>query len=176
MSAIVSVFRRGAVLLVSTGLSVTKYLLSFFDLKQRERSRPGRQTWRPEADIFSHSVLWIGKFVLQEFKQKLSILSSETEAFHQARHRTSGCYSWLPERRRSFLILSSLIVDCWFYFFPLDFFNSCRGLFNSSAASLKVPVKFIHTFCLIDRQTWREPSRTFPINPEPCRVFNTGRC
>ena len=58
------------------------------DLKQREPSRPGRQKWRPEVDIFSPSALWLDKFVQQELKQRHSDLlwdesapSSETSNF-----------------------------------------------------------------------------------------------
>ena len=64
------------------------------DLKQRERWRLGRQKWQLEVGIFSFSVLWIDKSVRVELKQRHSDALCETESFHQARHRTSGCYSW----------------------------------------------------------------------------------
>ena len=48
--------------------------------------------WQPEVDIFSFSVLRLDKFVQRESKQRHSDSLCETKVFHQARHRTSGCY------------------------------------------------------------------------------------
>ena len=70
------------------------------DLKQRERWRPGRHKWQLEVDIFSFSVLWLDKSVRVELKQRHSDSLWETESFHQARHRTSGCFSWRPGVQR----------------------------------------------------------------------------
>ena len=69
-------------------------LLNIRDLKQWERWCLGRLKWRPEVHIFSLPVLWLNKFVQPELKQGHSDSLCETKVFHQARHRTSGCYSW----------------------------------------------------------------------------------
>ena len=61
--------------------------------------------------IFYLFQCWLDKFVLQrELKQRHSDSLCETKLFHQARHRTSGCYSWRPEGQRS-RCLSSLMSD-----------------------------------------------------------------
>ena len=48
---------------------------------QRERWRPGHQKWQPEVVVLSLSMC-------------SRLTNSYRQVFHQARHRTSDCYSW----------------------------------------------------------------------------------
>ena len=63
------------------------------------RSRPGRQKWLPEVDIFSLSALRLDKFVQQELKQRHSDLlwdesvpSSETSNFRLTQFQNNWHY------------------------------------------------------------------------------------
>ena len=66
----------------------------------RERWRPGRQKWRREVDIFALLAVWLDKFVQRQSKQGHSNSLCEIKAFHQERHRTSGCCLWHQGRQR----------------------------------------------------------------------------
>ena len=86
--------------------------------------------------IFSFfPVLWLDKFAQWEIKQRLSDSLCETKVFHQARHRTSGCYSWCPGRQR-FRCLSSLLFRSWWrggdaYCYFLTQGRACQNLLAS---------------------------------------------
>ena len=71
-------------------------------LTQRERWRPKHKKRQPEVDIFS-LVLW--RLTRQTrragVKTKHSDSLCKTDAFRQARYRTSGYYSWHLERQLS---------------------------------------------------------------------------
>ena len=71
------------------------------DLKQQKHWCSRHQKWQPEVNIFFLLVLCLSKFVWRKFKQRHLDLLCKTEQFHQASHKTSGCYSSCPGSQHS---------------------------------------------------------------------------
>ena len=80
------------------------------DVPAPSEKKSGEETKRRDSspDFFSEgagtsvhrlSVLSLDKYVQQELKQRYSDSLCETEAFHQARHRTAGFYNCIHDVR-----------------------------------------------------------------------------